>query len=47
MFVVRRSILSSSRLFSSAIAKKMEKHEVVPDVIDTAPKEVAEVGFYG
>lgn len=34
----------SVRFFSSVI-KNMEKHEVVPDVIDSAPKEVVEVQF--
>uniref|UniRef100_U5EQ08 Putative phosphatidylethanolamine-binding protein n=1 Tax=Corethrella appendiculata TaxID=1370023 RepID=U5EQ08_9DIPT len=40
-----RSIFTTSlRLFSS-IFKNMEKHQVVPDVIDAAPAEVAKVNY--
>lgn len=42
MFAFRRPALFSSRFFS-AVAKNMEKHGVVPDVIDVAPESVAEV----
>lgn len=42
MFALRRTIFTS-RFFSTAIAKSMEKHGVVPDVIDVAPAQVVEV----
>ena len=41
MFALRRPLFSS-RFFSS-VAKNMEKHCVVPDVVDVAPEVVAEV----
>lgn len=41
MFALRRPVISS-RFFSS-VAKSMEKHGVVPDVIDVAPETTAEV----
>ncbi|KAJ8926873.1 hypothetical protein NQ314_020724 [Rhamnusium bicolor] len=44
MFALRRSLFTSSRFFSSAV-KGMEKHEVVPDVVDIAPELVAEVTY--
>lgn len=41
MFALRRPVFST-RFFSS-VAKNMEKHGVVPDVIDVAPETVVEV----
>ncbi|KAJ3639532.1 hypothetical protein Zmor_002887 [Zophobas morio] len=43
MFALRRPLFSS-RFFSS-VAKNMEKHCVVPDVVDVAPEVVAEVSY--
>lgn len=43
MFALRRQFVSSSRFFSSALGKSMEKHGVVPDVIEVAPAQIAEV----
>lgn len=42
MFALRSRLLTS-RFFSSALTKSMEKQGVVPDVIDVAPGQVAEV----
>lgn len=42
MFMLRKSTNTSYR-FLSVLAKNMDKHAVVPDVVDVAPKEVAEV----
>lgn len=42
MFMLRKSTHISYR-FLSVLAKNMDKHGVVPDVIDVVPKEVAEV----
>lgn len=39
--VIRRPVFNTR--FLSTLVKSMEKHEVVPDVIDVAPQEVAEV----
>lgn len=36
---------SSIRLFSAAITRNMEQHQVVPDVIPVAPAEVAKVSY--
>lgn len=41
---IRRPVFN--KRFLSTIVKNMEKHEVVPDVIDVAPQEVAEVRNY-
>lgn len=41
---IRRPAFSTVRFFS-AVTKGMEKHQVVPDVIDVAPSEVAEVSY--
>lgn len=43
MFALRRPLITSSRFFSSALGKSMDKHQVVPDVIDVAPAQVVEV----
>ncbi|CAG9765078.1 unnamed protein product [Ceutorhynchus assimilis] len=43
MFAVRRPAVVSR--FFSTIAKNMEKHGVVPDVISVAPQEVAQVSY--
>lgn len=43
MFALRSRLFTSSGLFSSALARSMEKHGVVPDVIDVAPGQVSEV----
>ncbi|XP_074028562.1 protein D2 isoform X1 [Leptinotarsa decemlineata] len=43
MFALRRPVFTT-RFFSSAV-KSMEKHGVVPDVIDVAPEQVAEVTY--
>ncbi|XP_018566689.1 phosphatidylethanolamine-binding protein homolog F40A3.3 isoform X1 [Anoplophora glabripennis] len=43
MFALRRAFFTS-RFFSSAV-KSMEQHEVVPDVIDVAPKQLVEVKY--
>jgi hypothetical protein len=43
MFALRRPVFST-RFFSS-VAKNMEKHGVVPDVIDVAPETVVEVTY--
>lgn len=43
MFALRRPLITSSRFFSSALGKNMEKHEVVPDVVDVAPSQNVEV----
>uniref|UniRef100_A0A2M3Z9F2 Putative phosphatidylethanolamine-binding protein n=1 Tax=Anopheles braziliensis TaxID=58242 RepID=A0A2M3Z9F2_9DIPT len=43
---ITRTLFSTSiRLFSSAVAKNMEKHEVVPDVIPVAPTALAKVSY--
>ncbi|XP_050086212.1 protein D2-like [Anopheles aquasalis] len=43
---ITRTLFSTSiRLFSSAVVKNMEKHEVVPDVIPVAPTAVAKVSY--
>lgn len=39
---IRRPAFTSAR-FLSTVVKNMEKHGVVPDVVDTAPEQVAEV----
>ncbi|KAL1500855.1 hypothetical protein ABEB36_006279 [Hypothenemus hampei] len=44
MFMLRSRPAFISRAFSSII-KNMEKHQVVPDVIDVAPQEEAEVSY--
>ncbi|EAT40755.1 AAEL007549-PA [Aedes aegypti] len=36
---------NSIRLFVSSVAKSMDKHQVVPDVIPVAPAEVAKVSY--
>lgn len=38
---IRRPVFNTR--FLSTLVKSMEKHEIVPDVIDVAPQEVAEV----
>ncbi|XP_001851387.2 protein D3 [Culex quinquefasciatus] len=45
--LVTRSLLPqvSIRLFASGVAKAMEKHQVVPDVIPVAPAELAKVSY--
>lgn len=43
MFALRRQLVSSSRFFSSALGRSMEKHGVVPDVIEVAPAQIIEV----
>lgn len=45
--LVSRSLLPqvSFRLFASGVAKAMEKHQVVPDVIPVAPAELAKVSY--
>ncbi|KAF2885694.1 hypothetical protein ILUMI_20467 [Ignelater luminosus] len=43
MFAIRRPVFSVR--FFSALVKNMEKESVVPDVIDVAPKEIAEVSY--
>ncbi|KAJ8923657.1 hypothetical protein NQ315_010237 [Exocentrus adspersus] len=43
MFALRRPLFTS-RFFSSA-AKTMEQQQVVPDVVDVAPEQVAEVKY--
>lgn len=40
-----RTCLVKNRLISSTVLKLMEKHSVVPDVIDEVPKEVVQVVF--
>lgn len=42
MFALKRPAFINFR-FLSALAKNMEKHAIVPDVIDKIPKEVCEV----
>lgn len=41
---IRRPALTSYRFLSSA-AKGMEQHGIVPDVIDKAPSQTAEVSY--
>ncbi|CAH1155348.1 unnamed protein product [Phaedon cochleariae] len=43
MFALRRPLVSS-RFFSSVV-RSMEKHGVVPDVVDVAPEQVIEVSY--
>lgn len=38
-------ILTTSIRFSSTIIKNMEKHQVVPDVIKSAPREIAKIVY--
>ncbi|XP_058818071.1 protein D2-like [Topomyia yanbarensis] len=43
--LTRKFFSTSIRLFSSTVAKSMEKHQVVPDVIPVVPTEVAKVNY--
>ncbi|XP_072395828.1 protein D2-like [Diabrotica undecimpunctata] len=43
--ILRRPVIASTTRFYSTLSKNMEKHGVVPDVIDVAPEQEVEVSY--